>query len=214
MADDAGENADYVELRNPGPQKRSLHTLELAENLFGGSGRLKFSDALLAAYPNDDVSLATGRHRLIFCDEDGFARRCFTLPSNSTPTPVAISIFFNGQRPAHRRSSIPSPFRRSLRTWPTPASVWADDSSACLRRREPRTSDPARSCRCSSRQADAAAFVLAIPTQNGRQVGLETSESLQTGLWSLVLPGTIGDGFERLLEQPVAGLHQFYRLRE
>jgi hypothetical protein len=63
------------------------------------------------------------------------------------------------------------------------------------------------------RRSDGPRFLLGIGTRAGQPIGLERNDSLRAGEWVPVLPGSLGDGFERLFEEPVFERNRFYRLQ-
>ncbi|MGI8603482.1 MAG: FG-GAP-like repeat-containing protein [Verrucomicrobiales bacterium] len=214
IADDLGEYDDYVELRNVTGQIVSLHNLELVENLFGGSRRLKFNETLIANYPNDDITLAPGAHRLVFSDGDDF----------ESPTifhaPFELNAETGGEVFLVRRTAQGTQEVLDFSHFPvSPADVACARLGVggrffCLKPTpggpnvEPGMLVPMRETR-----EDGEHFLIGIPTRPGQPLGVEASDNLQSNQWIPLSPGVTGDGFERLIDDFVAGSRRFYRVR-
>jgi FG-GAP-like repeat/Lamin Tail Domain len=213
--DDSGEADDYVEVRNVSAQPVSLHGFELAENLFGGSRRLKFNDVLIAAYPRDEITLQPGAHRLLFCDgDDGRSPTMFHAP-------FRLNADRGGQIFLVRRTALGTQDIVDFSVFPISSSDVASSRLGvggrffCLPP-TPGTQNvaPGSLIPMLENQATGLTFLLGIPTQAGRPVVVEASDNLQPGAWLAVPAGPTGDGFERLIESAATGPHRFFRLRE
>jgi hypothetical protein len=215
VTDDAGENEDYVELRNTGTATQSLVDLEFSETLFGGGGRLKFSEALRAAYPNDDLTLLPRRHRLVFCDgQDGASPTLFH-------TSFKLDADRGGQLFLFRRTPGGTQEIVDFATFPplapdvACARIGVRGRFLCV----PPTPGganiaPGTLVALSERDDAGPRFLLGVPTRAGRPVNVFSNDSLESGEWWPVLPGQVGDGFERLVSEPVTEKHRFFRLQE
>ncbi|MFN0128350.1 MAG: FG-GAP-like repeat-containing protein [Verrucomicrobiales bacterium] len=213
IPDDAGQFADYVEIRNAGSAIQSLADLEVAQNLFGSGGRLKFSEALQAAYPNDDLNLPPGRHRLVFCDGDAGAS-----PS-LFHTAFKLNAGTGGQLFIFRRTPEGTQEIVDFASYP-PLDL--DVASARLGARGPfhqlpptpgAPNVPANTL-IPLFQADATGsrIVIGLPTQSGVPVRLLSSDSLVSQSWTEQINGVIGDGIERLFTAPITPPYRFFTL--
>lgn len=215
VPNDAGQYNDYVELRNTGTVAQTLSGLEVAENLFGSGGRLKFSEALQAAYPADDLSMPQGRHRLIFCDgqNDGAPTQFHTAFKLSAEEGGRLFLF--RRTPSGTQEVVDFTFFPPLASDTASARVGAAGRFFILPP-TPGAPNVAAGTLIPMVESDATGqkLLLAVPTRAGRPVNLFGNSTLGAGDWWPVLPGVIGDGFERLVTEPAIERQRFFRLQD
>ncbi|MFN0125786.1 MAG: FG-GAP-like repeat-containing protein [Verrucomicrobiales bacterium] len=215
VPDESGQFEDYFELRNTGQDTLSLFELEISENLFGSGGRLKFSQALSAAYPADDLTMPPGRHRLIFCDGDNGGAPTQFHSSFKLSAENGGRLYLFRRTPAGTQEIVDYAFYPPLAPDVACARIGVRGPFFCLPPTPGGPNVAAGSLIPMIETTDTGPKLqLAVPTRARQLINLFSNETLGTGDWWPVLPGTLGDGFERLVTQPAIERRRFFRLQD
>jgi hypothetical protein len=213
VTDDTGQFEDYVELRNPGTETLTLADLEIGENMFGGSGRTKFSEALLATYPLDDVSMPPGRHRLIFCDDETWGSPTLFHSAFKLNAESGGRIFLFQRTPSGTLDIVDFALFPPLDADVACARIGVAGRFLCVPPTPGRTNITANTLLPMVELGESGPrLLLGVPTQRGLPVNLFSNDTLHGGEWWPLLPGQVGDGYERLVSEPAAETQRFYRL--
>jgi hypothetical protein len=195
LHDEAGGTPDWIEIRNCSAQPVSLAGVTLAQNFFGSSGRIAFTNGTLAA----------GQHLVLFADNN----------ANQGPLHAPFKMNAAGDQILLTGETVNGAryFIDSVTFGPQSNNValarlgcggpWVPNAPT------PRAGNVPGPWRGLVRSNS---FLLAYPTRLGANYTVEFKDNLNGGGWSPT-PTAAGLGLEQTVEVPL-GPRRFFRVRE